>query len=271
MTTIGQHQPEDLDLEGMSARDVIGLGHVVTQDQEGVVGMIHSLKRKGDLGQKRERMNIDHPKKGGGEMTLLHQHSTTEDKSKDRSSQQSQSQAGHDQQRALPPLPPPATAPPISSQPQVSVAQAAPAQPAQTAPAQVAQAAPAQAAQTAPAQVAKAAPAPAAQTAPAQVLATHAIGATAAQLPIAKAMPIQQQPQGQALAQPLPQPLYPPHSAMIQVPARPQAQQLAAPPGLGTNLERTQYGATARTITCNASTSTSETILPITIWSPGMG
>ena len=91
----------------------------------------------------------------------------------------------------------------------------------------------AQVAQTAPAQVAKAAPA--------QVLATHAIGAAATELPMAKAMPIQQQSQGQALAQQvLPQPVYPPQSAMVQVPVRPQAQQLAAPPGLGTNLERTQ-------------------------------
>ena len=47
VTTIGQHQPQDLDLEGMSARDVIDLGHVVTQDQEGVEGTTH-LTREGD-------------------------------------------------------------------------------------------------------------------------------------------------------------------------------------------------------------------------------
>ena len=74
MMTIGQHRPEDLDLESMSARDAISLGHVVTQDQGDVVGMTH-LKRRGDHVQKREKMNIDHPKKREGEMTLLHQHS----------------------------------------------------------------------------------------------------------------------------------------------------------------------------------------------------
>ena len=74
MMTIRQHQPEDLDLEGMSAQDVIDLGHVVTQDQEGVEGTTH-LKRKDDPGQKKEKMNIDHQKRRGGEMTLLHHHS----------------------------------------------------------------------------------------------------------------------------------------------------------------------------------------------------
>ena len=60
---------------------------------------------------------------------------------------------------------------------------------------------------------------------------------------------------------------------MIQVPARPQAQQLAASAGLGTDLERTQAaqinaskdGTTAGTIACSAGTTTSETIIPITI------
>ena len=54
MMTIGQHQPEDLDLEGMSAQDVIDLGHVVTRDQEGVVGMTH-LKSQGDPDQRKEK------------------------------------------------------------------------------------------------------------------------------------------------------------------------------------------------------------------------
>ena len=54
MTTIRRHQLEDLDLEGMSAQDVIDQGHGVTQDQEGVEGTTH-LKKKDDPGQKRER------------------------------------------------------------------------------------------------------------------------------------------------------------------------------------------------------------------------
>ena len=70
MTTIRRHQLGDLDLEGMSAQGVIDPGHVVTPDQEGVEGTTH-LKRKDDLGQKREKMNIDHQKRRG-EMTLLH-------------------------------------------------------------------------------------------------------------------------------------------------------------------------------------------------------
>ena len=74
MMTIGQHQPEGRDLEDMSARDAVDLGHVVAHDQEGVEEMTH-LRRKGDHGPKRERMNIGHPGIGGGEMTLLPHHS----------------------------------------------------------------------------------------------------------------------------------------------------------------------------------------------------
>ena len=220
MMTIGQHQLEVLDLEDMSDQDAIGLGHDSSEEKR----RSRSEKRKDEHRSSKERRRRD-------DSPPPEHHE--EDKSKDRSSQQSQSQVEHDQQRPWPPLPPPTTAPAASSQPaQVPVAQATLAPTAQPAPAQVAQQAPVQVAQTAPARVAKAAPA--------QVLATHAIGAATAQLPMAKAMPIQQQSQGQALPQPLPQPVYPPQSAMLQVPARCQAQQLAALPGLGTDLERTQ-------------------------------
>ena len=74
MTTIGLHRPEDPDLEGMSARDAIDLGHAVAPDQGDVERVTHPT-RKGDHARIKERMNIDHPKIGGGEMTLLHHHS----------------------------------------------------------------------------------------------------------------------------------------------------------------------------------------------------
>ena len=148
-----------------------------------------------------------------------------EDRSKDGPSQQSQSQANQGQQRAKPSHPQPASNPAPTAQ----VATAPAVQPAATQPAQHAQPL-----------VAGQAQAQVARPAQAQLLAAHVIGGAAANLPIAKAMPMQQQPQGQALAQPLPRPVFPPSSTMIQVPARPQAQQLTTPPGLGTDLERTQ-------------------------------
>ena len=141
-----------------------------------------------------------------------------EDRSKDRSSQQPQSQADQEQQRAKQSMPQPAMIQAPTAQPQPAAPVAQHAQPVTAGQVQAQVARPAQA----------------------QLLATHAIGSTISNLPIAKAMPIQQQPQGQALTQPLPRPVFPPSSAMIQVPARPQAQQLAAPPDLGTDLERTQ-------------------------------
>ena len=99
-----------------------------------------------------------------------------------------------------------------------------------------------------------------AQAVPAIIQTAPAIGAATAHLPMAKAVPIHQSqghvqvtaqpdpkaiparhPQGHVpVTQPLPQPLYPTQQKLIAVPARPQAQQLTAPPGLGTNLELTQ-------------------------------
>ena len=140
-------------------------------------------------------------------------------------SQQSQSQASQGQSKAQP------------QQPQ-SVADTAPTAQANTAPA--APPAVAQPGLHAQPPVVGQAQAQAARQAQAQLLAAHAIGAPATNIPIAKAMPIQQQPQAQTLAQPLPRPVFPPSTAMIQVPARPQAQQMSMPPGLGTELERTQ-------------------------------
>ena len=101
MMTIRQHRLEDLDLGGVSARDVIGLGHVVTQDQEGVVGMTH-LKSQGDPDQIREKMNIDHQKDRRRRDDSPPPEKHEEDKSKDRSSQQSQLQVGHDQPKGRP-------------------------------------------------------------------------------------------------------------------------------------------------------------------------
>ena len=134
-----------------------------------------------------------------------------------------------------PPLPPPATTLPSTSTEQ---AQAPPARQASAQPIQR------QAAQAVPAII---------HTAP-------AIGAATAHLPMAKAVPIHQsqghvqiaaQPDPKAtaarhsqghvpVAQPLPQPLYSAQQQLIAVQPRPQAQQLTAPPGLGTNLELTQ-------------------------------
>ena len=161
-----------------------------------------------------------------------------EERNKSRSSQPAQSKAAESQQMNPPPLPPPAAAPSTGSststgQTQAPAVQQATAQPTQR---QVAQAVPATI-----------------QTAP-------AVGAPATHLPLAKAVPLHQ-PQGHAqaaaqsahramparqsqghvqLAQPLPQPMYPTQQQLIAVQPRPQAQQLAAPPGLGTNLELTQ-------------------------------
>ena len=148
-----------------------------------------------------------------------------EDRSKDGPSQQPQSQASQGQSKAQPLRPQPA-------------ANTAPTAQATTAPA--AQPAVAQPVQHAPSLMAGQAQVQVARQAQAQLLAAHAIDSAATNIPIAKAMPIQQQPQAQTLAQPLPRPVFPPSSTVIQVPARPQAQQLSTPPGLGTELERTQ-------------------------------
>ena len=99
-----------------------------------------------------------------------------------------------------------------------------------------------------------------AQAVPTIIQTAPAIGAAAAHLPMAKAVPMHQ-PQGHpqvavqpdpkatsarhsqghvSVAQPLPQPLYPPQQQLIAVQPRPQAQQFAAPPGLGTNQQLTQ-------------------------------
>ena len=80
------------------------------------------------------------------------------------------------------------------------------------------------------------------------------------------------QAQGQVqLMQPLPQPLYPPQQQLIAVPPRQQAQQLAAPPGLGTNQETkssgtystngARTGIIASTTASNTATSSIETII----------
>ena len=98
------------------------------------------------------------------------------------------------------------------------------------------------------------------QAVPATIQAAPVTGVAAAHIPMAKAVPLHQtqghvqvagqpdpkamparQLQGHAQApQPLPQPLYPPQQQLIAVQTRPQAQQLTAPPGLGTNRELTQ-------------------------------
>ena len=94
-----------------------------------------------------------------------------------------------------------------------------------------------------------------AQAVPAVIQTAPAIGAAAAHLPMARAVPLHQpqghaqvavqpdpkaisarHPQGQVpVGQPLPQPMYPPQQQLIAVQPRPQAQQFAPPPGLGTN------------------------------------
>ena len=58
--------------------------------------------------------------------------------------------------------------------------------------------------------------------------------------PDPKAMPARQLQGHAPVAQPLPQPLYPPQQQLIAVQPRPQAQQFAAPPGLGTTQQLTQ-------------------------------
>ena len=159
-----------------------------------------------------------------------------EDRNKPKSSQPAQAKAAESQNP--PPLPPPDTAPTTASsastqQSQATQASQAVAQPVQR---QVAQAVPA-----------------IIQTAPAS-------GTAVAQLPIAKAVPLRQsqghvqsaaQPDPKAMqarhiqgqlpvAQPLPQPLYPPQQQLLAVQQRPQLQQMAAPPGLGTTQQLTQ-------------------------------
>ena len=156
-------------------------------------------------------------------------------RNKSRTSQPVQAKAAEPQQMDPPPLPPPATTPTTDSSGSTAVpaAQQASAQPTQR---QVAQAVPA-----------------VIQTAP-------AIGSAAANLPMARAVPLYPQ-QGQTqvaatsdpkavparqvqahaqLAHPLPQPLYPPQHHMLAVQPRPSAQQLAAPPGLGANQQAAQ-------------------------------
>ena len=146
-----------------------------------------------------------------------------EDSNKSKSSQPAQAKAAESQNP--PPLPPPDTAPTTASSASAQEAQAVPAR---QAPAQPVQR---QAAQAVSAII---------QTAP-------AIGATPVQLPMAKAVPLQQsQGHVQVAAQPDPkamparhtqgqrEPLYPPQQQLIAVQPRPQAQQFAAPPGLGT-------------------------------------
>ena len=71
MVTIGPHRLEDLDLEGRSAQGVIDLGHVVALDRGDVERAAH-LTKGGDHAQIKEKMSISHPKIGEGEMTLLH-------------------------------------------------------------------------------------------------------------------------------------------------------------------------------------------------------
>ena len=160
-----------------------------------------------------------------------------EDRNVSNSSQPVQAKAAEPQQMNPPPLPPPTTTPPTDSS--VSGSASAPSvQQLSALPIQR------QAAQDVPAVI---------QTAP-------AIGAAAAHLPMARAVPLHQsqghtqvaaQPDPKAmparhvqghvpLAQPLPHPLYPPQQHMLAVQTRPSAQQFAAPPGLGTNQQAAQ-------------------------------
>ena len=208
--TIGLSPLENHDPEGMNVLGVIDQGHAVVQGQGDVVGVTHLMKKRRSRSERKKdeyRSSKDNKRRDGSppqDQSKGHQ-------SRDEPSHQTQRQVVPDQQRDTPSQPSQATAPsPAGQQAQAVATRVGPAQ-------------------TAPAQ--------AVQAAPAQLLATQVIGASTAQYPLAKAMPIQQQPQAQPLPQPLPQPLYPPN---MQVASRPQAQQLAAPPGLEANLVRTQ-------------------------------
>ena len=191
-----------------------------------------SKRRQGEYRSSKDRRRRDSSSSSQQQETEKRE----EDRNKSKSTQPAQAKAAESQNP--PPLPPPDTAPTTASSASTQEAQVVPARQATAQPVQR------QAAQAVSAII---------QTAP-------AIGATAAQLPMAKAVPLQQsqghvqvaaQPdpkamparhaQGQVpLAQPLPQPLYPPQQQLIAVQPRPQAQQFAAPPGLGTTQQLTQ-------------------------------
>ena len=151
-----------------------------------------------------------------------------EEGNQSKSSQPVQSKAMGPQQVKQPPLPPPDTAPTSASSASTVQTQAG------------------------------TVPQPSAQQSQGQV--AQAVSTATTQFPMAKAVPLHQsqghvqvavqpdprpmpirQAQGQVqLMQPLPQPLYPPQQQLIAVPPRQPAQQLAAPPGLGTNQVRDQ-------------------------------
>ena len=191
-----------------------------------------SKRREGEHRSSKDRRRRDPSSSSQEQEAERHE----EDRNKSKSSQPAQAKAAESQNP--PPLPPPDTVPTTASSTSTQEVQVVPARQATAQPVQR------QAAQAVPAII---------HTAP-------AIGATAAHLPMAKAVPIQQsqgyaqvatqpdpkamparQLQGHApVAQPLPQPLYPPQQQLIAVQPRPQAQQFAAPPGLGTAQQLTQ-------------------------------
>ena len=144
------------------------------------------------------------------------------------SSQPVQAKATEPQQGKRPPLPPPDTAPTsASSASTVQTQGGAVSQP----PAQQSQGHVAQAAVSATTSYPMAKAVPLHQS--------HGHVQVAVQ-PDPRPMPTRQA-QGQVqVMQPLPSPLYPPQQQLVAVQSRPQAQQLAAPPGLGTSQERNQ-------------------------------
>ena len=156
-------------------------------------------------------------------------------RNKSSTSQPVQAKAAEPPQRDPPPLPPPATTPTTDSSGSAAVpaVQQTSAQPIQR---QVAQAVPA-VIQTAPAIGSAAAHLPMARAVPLHQPQGHT--QVAAQ-PDPKAMPARQVQGHVSLAQPLPQPLYPPQHHMLAVQPRPLAQQFAAPPGLGANQQAAQ-------------------------------
>ena len=224
---------EDTDIQGVRGRDPVGVHDLNVE--EGAL-----LKRRKDQDQRGERVNIDHPRIGKGGIPPLHQKRTKSEaheevKNKSRTSQPAQAKASEPQQMDPPPLPPPAITPTTDSSGSAAVpaVQHPSAQPIQR---QVAQAVPA-VIQTAPAIGSAAAHLPMARAVPLHQPQGHT--QVAAQ-PDPKAMPVRHAQGHVSLAQPLPQPLYPPQHHMIAVQPRPAAQQFAAPPGLGDSQQAAQ-------------------------------
>ena len=221
------HHPGDPDLVDTGTQGVVGQGPVGTQDQQDVEE-IHP-RRNGGHDQRKGRTNIG-PRgiEGGGIPSSPSKEQGTEQQAEEGNQTQTSQPIQAKAMDPRPPLPPPDTAPTSASS--VSTVQTqggAVSQP----PAQQSQGHVAQAALTAATSYPMAKAVPLHQS--------HGHVQVAVQ-PDPRPMPTRQA-QGQVqVMQPLPSPLYPPQQQLVAVQPRPQAQQLAAPPGLGTSQERNQ-------------------------------